>query len=102
MKAILHKEKLKLSETLFVLLNELNEECVNTIKLIGNIRINGLTDKQIEDILGELSAAVTHLRVHSEEVEKVIEEELDMEQADRVGAYYNKRQHGCLDPKIQI
>ncbi len=77
MKAILHKEKL--SETLLVLLDELNEECLKTIKLIGNIGINGLTDEQMEDILGDMSAAVTHLRVHSEQVENVIEEELDEE-----------------------
>lgn len=79
MKALAHKEKLRLTSTLSILLNELDEECLKTIKLIGSLRIEGLTNKQVEEMLGELSAAVTHLRIHSEQVEKAIEEELERE-----------------------
>jgi len=35
-----------------------------------------LTEEQTEDMLGELSASVTHLRIHSEQLEKLIEDEL--------------------------
>ena len=76
MKALAHKEKIKLSRTLSTLLDELDGECLSTIKRIGNLRIKGLTESQLEDMLGELSAAVTHLRIHSGQVEKAIEEEL--------------------------
>ena len=79
MRALAHKEKLRLTSNLLVLLGELEEECLKTIKLISNLRIQGLTDEQIEDMLGELSAAITHLKVHSEQAEKAIEEELDKE-----------------------
>lgn len=79
MRELAHKEKLRLTSNLLVLLGELEEECLKTIKLISNLRIQGLTDEQLEDMLGELSAAITHLRVHSEQAEKAIEEELDKE-----------------------
>lgn len=77
MKVLAQKEKIKLSKTLSILLNELEEECLKVIKLTGSLRIENLTDEQIEDMLGELSASITHLKVHSEQLEKVIEEELD-------------------------
>lgn len=79
MRALALKEKLGVTNTLSTLLNELDEECLKTIKLVGSLRIEGLTDKQLDEMLGELSAAVTHLRIHSEQVEKAIEEELDRE-----------------------
>jgi hypothetical protein len=71
------KEKLKLSTTLLVLLNELEEESLKTIKLSAILKMNTLTDEQIEDLLGELSASVTHIKVHSEQLEHIIEKELD-------------------------
>jgi len=77
MKTLAQKEKSRLNKTLLVLLDELEEECLKVIKLTEGLRLENLTDEQIEDILGELSASITHLRVHSEQVEQVIEEELD-------------------------
>ncbi len=77
MKVLAQKEKARLNKTLSVLLDELEEECLKVIKLTEGLRIETLTDEQIEDILSELSASVTHLKVHSEQVEQVIEEELD-------------------------
>ena len=71
------KEKIRLSKTLLVLLNELEEECLKTIKLSAMLKIHSLTDEQMEDLIGELSASVTHLKVHSEQLEHVIEKELD-------------------------
>jgi hypothetical protein len=77
MKTLAQKEKTKLNKTLMVLLGELSEECLKVIKLTEGLIIENLTDEQVEDLLGELSASVTHLKVHSEQVERVIEEELD-------------------------
>ncbi len=79
MKALAQKEKLILTDTLSSLLDELDEECLEVIKLIEKLRVQNITNKQLEDMLGELSAAITHLKVHSEQAEKAIEEELDKE-----------------------
>lgn len=77
MRALAQKERSRLSKTLSVLLDELEEECLKVIKLTEGLRIENLTEGQIENMLGELSVSVTHLKVHSEQVEQVIEEELD-------------------------
>jgi len=71
------KEKAGLSKTLSVLLDELEEECLKVIKLTAALKIENLTDEQLEDMLGELSASITHLKVHSEQLDQVIEKELD-------------------------
>ncbi|KAA0247484.1 MAG: hypothetical protein EDM77_15145 [Candidatus Jettenia sp. AMX1] len=63
----------KISSTLTTLLNELRDECLLTIKLIHQLELEHLTDGQIEDVLGELTASVTHLQVHS----KIVKEELN-------------------------
>ena len=55
------------------LLSELSEECLSTIKLINQLDIEDLTDEQIEDILGELIASVTHLQVQA----AIVREELE-------------------------
>jgi len=80
---IQHIEKLmskrgwKKSETLSALVDELGEECLKVIKLSGILKMENLTDEQIEDLLGELSASVTHLRIHSQQLEQALEKELD-------------------------
>jgi len=71
------KEKTRLSKTLLVLLSELEEECLKMIKLSAMLKMHTLTDEQAEDLIGELSASVTHLKVHSEQLEHVLEKELD-------------------------
>lgn len=63
----------KRSSTLGALLNELRDECLSTIKLIHQLELEHLTDDQIDDLLGELTASVTHLHVHS----GLVREELD-------------------------
>jgi hypothetical protein len=70
-------EKIKLNKTLLVLLSELEDECLNAIKLSAMLKMHTLTDEQLEDLIGELSASVTHLKVHSEQLEHVLEKELD-------------------------
>jgi hypothetical protein len=63
----------KTSPTLSALLSELRDECLSTIKLIHQLELEHLTDDQIDDLLGELAASVTHLNVHS----GMVKEELD-------------------------
>lgn len=65
----------KISSTLTTLLNELRDECLSTIKLIHQLELEHLTDEQIDDVLGELTASVTHLHVHS----GMVKEEMDKE-----------------------
>ncbi|MBI5212147.1 MAG: hypothetical protein HY957_02090 [Nitrospirae bacterium] len=75
MKALVCR-KAKVNKTLLALLNEYQEECLNAVKLIEGLKLEALTEEQMEDMLGELSASITHLKVHSEQMEKLIEEEL--------------------------
>jgi len=53
-----------------VLFDELEQECLNTVKYIEALRVMRLSKNQKEDILGELSAAVTHLRIQTEQFDK--------------------------------
>jgi hypothetical protein len=69
-------KKVKVNKTLLALLNEYQEECLNAVKLIEGLKLEALTEEQIEDMLGELSASITHLKVHSEQMERLIEEKL--------------------------
>lgn len=71
--AVLKKAKTKI---LPELLNEYEDECLNAIRLIEGLKLQTLTEEQHEDMLGELSASITHLRIHSEQLEKLIEGEL--------------------------
>ena len=64
--------KLRTDETLLDLLNEYKEECQHVVKLIESLQLEVLTEERKEDILGELSASITHLRVHSDQMEKLI------------------------------
>lgn len=74
--SLTRKEKIKPSKSLLALLDELGEEYLKFIKLVGGLKVEGLTEEQTEDLLGEISVVVTHLRIHSEQVEKALEEDL--------------------------
>ena len=63
----------KISPTLATLLSEFRDECLSTIKLIHQLELEHLTDEQIEDVLGELTASLTHLQTHS----AIVKEELN-------------------------
>ncbi|TVM02711.1 MAG: hypothetical protein CV087_08945 [Candidatus Brocadia sp. WS118] len=65
----------KISPTLTTLLSELREECLLAIKLIHQLELEHLTEEQIEDVLGELTASLTHLQTHS----SIVKEELNKE-----------------------
>ncbi|MBI3582489.1 MAG: hypothetical protein HY096_00885 [Nitrospinae bacterium] len=60
-------------KTLGTLIDELKEECQHVVRLIEALKVKDLTDGQREDILGELSASLTHLKIHSNEVEQSID-----------------------------
>lgn len=74
MKALALKKEIDIDKTLKSLIDELEEECLHIISLIEALKIRGLTEAQREDILGELSAALNHLKIHSSEVEQAIDE----------------------------
>ncbi len=42
--------------------------------ILGHLNSSNLTEDQIEVILGELTASVTHLNAHSKTVKEVIED----------------------------
>jgi len=56
-----------------IMLTELKDECFRYIKLANQIEIDGLTNNQLSNILGELTASVAHISIHSETLKEVIE-----------------------------
>jgi hypothetical protein len=56
------------------LLVELEKECLTTVKYIEALKLKDLSLTQKEDILGELSASITHLRIQTEQLDKSMEE----------------------------
>ena len=63
------------SPTTQVLLSELGEECQRILKLLVQLELAGLKERQVEDILGELSAAVLHLHEHTRGLDTLIDED---------------------------
>lgn len=60
----------KLSETL---LDELKEECLIILSLLNQLETPGISETQEDEILGELSARLTHLEVHARETQEQID-----------------------------
>lgn len=56
-----------------VLLSELQEACQNTLKLLAQLEMPGLTERQVDDIMGELSAAIVHLHEHTLGLDGIID-----------------------------
>jgi len=46
---------------------------LHVVSLIEALKIKDLTEVQREDLLGELSASLSHLKIHSGEVEQAID-----------------------------
>lgn len=61
-------------EHLEVLLDELEEECLRAVRYIEALRVKELTEDQKEDILGELSASITHLRIQTDALDRKLDE----------------------------
>lgn len=57
-----------------VLFDELEQECLNTVRYIEALKASRLSKNQKEDILGDLSASITHLRIKTEMFDKYFEE----------------------------
>jgi hypothetical protein len=66
MKAAKRKETgVQLSPTAEVLLSELREECDCVSALIRRLEAQPISERERDEILGELSAAVLHLHTHT-------------------------------------
>jgi hypothetical protein len=66
MRAVKRKEiEEPLSSTTEVLLSELREECDRVSALIRRLETKPGSEKERDEILGELSAAVFHLHTHT-------------------------------------
>ncbi len=63
-----------LPQNMPVLFDELEQECLTAIKYIEALKVKELSENQKEDILGELSASITHLRIQTEQLDKQFEE----------------------------
>lgn len=73
MKTLALTKEIALDKTLKSLITELEEECLHVVSLVEALKIKNLTEDQREDILGDLSASLSHLKIHSNEVEEVID-----------------------------
>jgi hypothetical protein len=73
MKALALTKEIDLDKTLKSLIDELEDECLHVVSLIEALKIKRLTEEQREDILGELSASLSHLKIHSNELEEAID-----------------------------
>ena len=71
------KEEAVVSRRSVVLLDELNQELQNTAELLAQLKVKGLTQEQVELILGELSAAILHLHAHTDGLDELIMDEID-------------------------
>lgn len=74
------KEEAIVSRRLVVLLDELSQELQNTAELLAQLKVKGLTQEQVELILGELSAAISHLHEHTDGLDELIVDETNRSQ----------------------
>ncbi len=66
MRAVKRKEiESPLSSTIEVLLSALREECERVSALIRRLESTPVSERERDEILGELSAAVFHLHTHT-------------------------------------
>lgn len=63
-----------LSPQTATLLKELEEECQAVLKLLAQLDLPGLQEEQVEDLLGELSAAILHLHEHTRGLDGLLDE----------------------------
>lgn len=62
-----------LSKRARVLLGELQEVCQQVLRSLAQLETPGLTDRQVDEILGELSALVVHLHGHTRGLDEVVD-----------------------------
>lgn len=63
-----------LPENMPILLDELEQECLTAVRYIEALKVRELSERQKEEIWGELSAAITHLRIQTEQMDKQFDE----------------------------
>ena len=68
------KETHILPKNILVLFEELEQECLTAIKYMQALKVKELTSSQKEDIIGELSASITHLRIQTSELDRELED----------------------------
>ena len=61
-----------MSETAQTLLRELREECENVVALILRLEAGPHSERERDEILGELSAAVLHLHTHTQGLDEFL------------------------------
>jgi hypothetical protein len=64
-----------LSPQTATLLKELEEECQAILKLLAQLELPGLREEQVEDLIGELSAAILHLHEHTRGLDELLDKE---------------------------
>ncbi len=62
-----------LPENMAVLFDELQQECFTAVRYIEALKVKELSKTQKDDIMGELSASITHLRVQTEALDRKLE-----------------------------
>jgi hypothetical protein len=65
-----------LSAPTMTLLSELGEECQYVLKLLAQLEMPGLSEAQVENVLGDLSAAILHLHEHTRGLDTILDEDL--------------------------
>jgi hypothetical protein len=70
------EKPLQVNSTLSTLLAELGEECEKVVFLLTQLKLSNLTDDQKGDILAELTGAISHLHVHTEDLPELVEDEI--------------------------
>jgi len=60
-------------DNLHVLFEELELECLTAVRYIEALKVKELSGDQKEDILGELSASITHLKVQTRNLDRRLE-----------------------------
>jgi hypothetical protein len=63
-----------LPENMVVLFDELEDQCLRAIRYIEALKVKELSEDQKEDLLGELSASITHLRIQTVALDRKLEE----------------------------
>ena len=60
-------------DNLHVLFEELEQECLTAVRYIEALKVKELSGDQKEDILGELSASITHLKIQTRNLDRRLE-----------------------------
>lgn len=72
MRAAKRKSVASMSQTAQILLRELREECENVVDLIRRLEAGPQSERERDEVLGELSAAVLHLHTHTQGLDEFL------------------------------